>query len=354
MGGYLKLFFQGVFTAAFWKDRRENFRQMVLHPADYFKSLDKKENEAGAYLLGMSSTFLVWVLLTVFYVLTFGLFTLGKALVFLPAWIAVEFVCWLAGQYLLYYLGTWAFAAAYKWLTGKDEAKRIRPILFALCVSGLTSVIPGFGSLLSVAVFIIYLVIAYENVLRIERGQAVGSAVLGAVVLAVAMGLPFWLIGWAFAALWLGVNGAAGLGLMALLLHHPTYDDHNGSGSSTAAIAEKANPPAAPTAQAIAPTPMAAAQAAAPPPPTPAEAAPTPVKTAKKHKAKSTSTASSQASEEADNSQAAPDGGNAPADSSAGDNSSQAAAATPTPPKNDVVGNAVNNAVGGAIKSIGF
>ena len=344
MGFYLKLFFQGIFSKGFWKDRIDDFRQMLIHPGDYFKSLDKKENETRAYLLGMASTFAAWVGVTVVYILTFGLFTLGKALVFLPVLIVVGLVCWLIGLFLLYHLGTWSFAIAYKWLTQKDETKRIRPILFALCTSGLTAVVPGFGGFLSLVIFVVYLVIAYESVLKIARGSAIGSAVVGLVLLSVVMGFPFALIGWAFMALCFGTNGLAGLGLLAALFHpQPSsdgYDFNKMEKETNAAVSASMPQTQANTLPALTTTPVAA-QTAAPPPPTPTEVPKPTVKTVKKHKTKThAATSSSQNSGEA-------------ADTSSVDNSSTAQA-KPAAKKDDAVGKAVGDAVGDAAKSLGF
>jgi hypothetical protein len=337
MGIYLKLFFAGFLTKSFWADRIETFREMVRHPADYFSNLNKKENIEDAYLLGMSSTFFTFAGLALIYILTFGLFTLGAGLIYLPVLLAVEFVCWIAGQYLLYHLGAWAFALALKWLTGKYEIEKIRPILFSIGISGVVSVIPGFGSLLSFLVFIVLLVIAYENAFKVERGPAIGSAVLGTLMLGVAMGLPFWLIGFLFSALWTGTAGLAGLGLMATLLHHqPSFDKDQAKNIATLQATLTYSPanqqtilttPTPPPAQAVLPSPT-----------------PLPVSTPvmKKKKKKPATVAPSDQAQ----------GETKAGVSTASIDAAPSSAPQPTPTHVDAVGKAIGDAAGDAAKKI--
>jgi hypothetical protein len=273
MGIYLKLFFKGFLTKAFWSDRFSTFRELLAHPGDYFSSLGKKENAEGAYLLGMASSFLTLVCLVVVYTLTFGLFTLGIGLLFLPVLIVLWFIGWLVGLYILYYLGTWAFATALKWLSGKYEPEKIRPALFAIGICVLPGIVPGIGSVISLIAFCVLLVIAYESILKIERGTAIGSALLGAALLGVVVSLPFWLIHHLLMLLWAGVVGMLGLGFLGALLHHaPAYNPQ------TIPIPT----PRAMYSTVLTPTPAAVPQVAATPTAVPAPVVSQPVKKKKK------------------------------------------------------------------------
>jgi hypothetical protein len=226
MGPYLKFFLKGIFSKNFWADRLEDSRRLVSHPGSYFEALGKKENTERAYLLGMSATFLAWVALAVVSILTFGILSFGRALLFLPIFLLAELVFWIIGLYLLYYPVSWSFAIVFKWISGRYEIEKVRPILFAIGVSSLTMVVPGIGSLISLGLFLVLLVIAYEKALRVERGPAVGSAVLGALFSMVVLGLPMGLLGMLVSALFIGSLSLPGLGLVAALFHRPTYADH--------------------------------------------------------------------------------------------------------------------------------
>lgn len=186
MFGYIKLLFQGMFSKDFWSGRWETFLSLIRKPGDFYAKAGQKDWDRDAYLLGISFSFLEVVLFSLLFSGFVGLFSgLGGLMILLWSLI-YGLVGWFIGIFVTYYGVAWLFGWALKLVTKKDQTEKIRPILFTLSPSYLLCVVPGLGSLLTLAAAIVLLVIAYEKALKVERGPAIGSSLLGMVFTGVA------------------------------------------------------------------------------------------------------------------------------------------------------------------------
>ncbi len=108
-----------------------------------------------------------------------SLFSNAAGLAALVLSLVIGIGAWFFGALVLYYIIAWVFAFAARAVTKRNDIEKIRPILFSLAPAGLAGLLPIVGGLISLILMIVLLVIAYEKALKLSRGQAVGSSLLG-------------------------------------------------------------------------------------------------------------------------------------------------------------------------------
>lgn len=192
---HIKTLFQGMWSKAFWEDRWETFLALIREPSAFYGGVGKKDWDENAYLMGLSFS-LVVVLATA--LLFSGLLSLlrGYFGVIAFGWSLVSgLIGWVIGAFLMYYVVAWVFGFAAKLIKKKDDTDKIRPILFTLGPATLCAIVPILGGIAALVLFVLLLVIAYENSLKMERGEAVASSILGMVFSSVVVWVPFFLLG---------------------------------------------------------------------------------------------------------------------------------------------------------------
>jgi len=208
MFGYIATVFQEIWKGPFWAGRWATFLSLLRKPTEFFKGVGKKEWDQEAYLFGITASLATLALSL--------LMSLGL-LISLPGWWGLKAwlisllsmgLGWFIGLFLTYYVVAWFFGLAAKLVLKKELTDKIRPILFAALVCGLPSVIPFLGGLLALAAFILVLVIAYENGLKVERGSAIGCVLLGMLFTGLAYGLVILIL--------LGLSALAGFSIWGL------------------------------------------------------------------------------------------------------------------------------------------
>lgn len=209
MGRLFGLFFSGIWGKAFWARQWKTFLDICVSPSRFFKSLGKQERDDDAFLLGMTATFIVTIpagfLLWGFISMISGL----AGLVMFPLVILGAFAAWILGLLAVYYFFSWLYALAIGWVMGKKpDLNRVRPIVFVCAMGTPMGVVPGLGALISAAIALVLLVIAYENVFAATRGQAVGMGLLGMAMNAVCMFLLSMGVGIAISAATFGAGTA--------------------------------------------------------------------------------------------------------------------------------------------------
>jgi hypothetical protein len=201
MSQYFKILFADIWKGSFWIARWETFLDLVRDPGAFYAEVGKKDWDKNAFLFGLS---LGLAQIFIFVAVFSGL--LGVLLGAAGFWsfvlgFGIGLAGWFFGALFLYYIVSWLFAKALQWIAGKNEKDKIRPILFTLWPAGLLGIIPGIGGLLTLAAFLVLLVIAYEKALRVERSPAVGASLLGLVLTGVAAWIPGLILGWGFISL---------------------------------------------------------------------------------------------------------------------------------------------------------
>jgi hypothetical protein len=198
MGKYFALFWKGVFTKEFWAARWGTCLSVCQDAPKFFRDAGKESWNENAYLLGMTMTFTVLIPGCILFWGVLSLITGLAGMVLLPILLVGALLAWVLGNAVLYYIVPRLYALAIKWVTGnKPDLNKVRPIVFMCTLGGPLSLVPGIGGILTVALMIVLLVIAYENALSSTRGQAIGMGLLGMVL----NGAFFFLLSLAFGAL---------------------------------------------------------------------------------------------------------------------------------------------------------
>jgi hypothetical protein len=227
MGKYFVLFWKGVFTKEFWAARWGTCLSVCQDAPKFFKDAGKESWNENAYLLGMTMTFTVLIPGGILFWGVLSLITGLAGMVLLPILLVGALLAWVLGNAVLYYIVPRLYALAIKWVTGnKPDLNKVRPIVFMCTLGGPLSLVPGIGGILTVALMIVLLVIAYENALSSTRGQAIGMGLLGMVL----NGAFFFFLSLAFGALMTMAMVGAGPAFAAL-------------GSLTSLHSQKSAPP---------------------------------------------------------------------------------------------------------------
>lgn len=195
MFAFIKILFQGMWSGAFWADRWDTFLALIRKPDDFYGGVGKKDWDENAYLMGLSFS-LVMVLATS--LLFSGLLSLLRGYFGLVAfgWSLVSgLIGWFIGVFLTYYVVAWVFGFAAKLIKKKDDMEKIRAIFFTLGPATLCNIVPILGGVAALVLSVLLLVVAYENSLKMERGEAVASSLLGMVFSSVVVWVPFFLLG---------------------------------------------------------------------------------------------------------------------------------------------------------------
>jgi hypothetical protein len=183
MGRYFGLFFLGLFKKSFWADRWQTFLSIVRNAPEYFKGAGKAQWNEDAYLLGMTATFLSAIPGGFLFWGLISLVTGLASTLILPLILLCGLVMWALGVVVVYYIAAWLYGLAIQWVMGaKPDMNKVRPIVFVCIVGTPLSLTPGLGGLLTFALTIVLLVVAYENALSSPRGQAIGMGLLGMVL----------------------------------------------------------------------------------------------------------------------------------------------------------------------------
>ena len=201
MSQYLKILFADIWKGSFWIARWETFLNLVRDPGAFYAEVGKRDWDKNAYLFGLSlglAQILIWVAVSSSFL---GLWLGAAGFWVFVFGLGIGLAGWFFGAFFLYYIVSWIFAQALKWIAGKNEKDKIRPILFTLWPAGLLGIIPGIGGLLTLAAFLVLLVIAYEKALRVDRSPAVGASILGLVLSGVATWIPGLILSWGFISL---------------------------------------------------------------------------------------------------------------------------------------------------------
>ncbi|GEM_PF-5979242 len=189
MGEYFGLFWKGVFTGMFWKERWETLRELLKKPTGFFEGSKTSGWSERVVLMGMAASFFFIVLHMVLTSGFFALFLGPAGILAIPVAVVAGVALWFLGVLFLYYVIAGINALAAKWVASEGDVEKIRPIVFASTVGAPLGLVPGGGSLLGVIVSGVLLVIGYEKGLKVTRSQAVGITLVSLLICGLLVGL---------------------------------------------------------------------------------------------------------------------------------------------------------------------